>query len=261
MAFGRKRGPGGHDVGRGPGRHTRAVRDGRFDPEPDPAERPATPVPEFGPYDVAVAPADDVPRLDLGTLQIPNVPGVGLQLEATPNGQVGKVMLEHEGSRLQLSVHAAPRTEGIWDEVRAELRTDLLGKGAKVVEVDGAYGTQLAARQPQAGGGYLEARYIGIDGPRWFVMAVLIGPAAADPDRATVFQAVLRDLVVDRGQEARPVKELVPLRLPPALSAQLAQAAAAQQEARAQQQAQGQQSQGQQQAQGAARAAGRREQQ
>jgi hypothetical protein len=235
--------------------------EGRFDPEPDPDGRPAVPLPEFGPYDVSVVPEDEVPRLDLGTLQIPNVPGVGLQLEATPNGQVGKVMLEHEGSRLQLSVHAAPRTEGIWDEIRAELRTDLLGKGAKVVEVDGAYGAQLAARQPaQAGGGYLEARYIGIDGPRWFVMAVLVGPAAADPDRASVFQAVLRDLVVDRGQEARPVKELVPLRLPPALSAQLAQAAAAQQQARAQQQGQ-QQAQAQQQAQGVARAAGPRAEQ
>jgi len=238
VAFGRKRGPGGHDAGRGPGRHTRSAVEGRFDPAPDPDERPAVPVPEFGPYDVEVAPEDGVPRLDLGTLHIPNVPGVGLQLEATPNGQVGKVMLEHEGSRLQLSVHAAPRTEGIWDEVRAELRTDLLGKGAKVVELDGAYGPELAARQPaQAGGGYLEARYIGVDGPRWFVMAVLVGPAAADPDRAAVFQAVLRDLIVDRGSEARPVKELVPLRLPPALAAQLAEAAQAQQAARAQQQA------------------------
>ena len=45
---------------------------------------------------------------------------------------------------------------------------------------------------------------------------------------------MLRDLIVDRGTEARPVKELVPLRLPPALAAQLAEAAQAQQAARTQ---------------------------
>jgi hypothetical protein len=209
--------------------------------EPD-DERPPLPVPDFGPYDAAVAPEDGVPRLDLGALRIPNVPGVGLQLEATPDGHVGRVLLEHEGSRLRLSVHAAPRTEGIWEEVREELRLDLASKGAKVVEVQGDYGPQLAARQP-AQGGFVEARYIGVNGPRWLVMAVVVGPAAADPDRDAVFRSVLHDLVVDRGSEARPVKELVPLRLPPALAAQLAQATEAQakaQQARAQQASQAQ---------------------
>lgn len=202
---------------------------GRFDLEAEPEERPEIPVPEFGPYDIEVAPDSEVPRLDLGALHVPSIPGVALQLEAAPNGQIVRVQLEHEGSRLQLGAFAAPRTEGIWDELRAELRQALLNNGAKVVEVEGPYGPQLAARMTGGGegSGVMEVRHIGIDGPRWFVHAVMIGPAAVDPERAGPLHEVLRGLVVDRGSEARPVKEALPLRLPPEYAEQLAQAQAA----------------------------------
>jgi hypothetical protein len=202
---------------------------GRFEFAPEPDERPEIPVPDFGPYDIEVAPDSEVPRLDLGALHVPSIPGVALQLEAAPNGQIVRVQLEHEGSRLQLGAFAAPRTEGIWDELRAELRQALLNNGAKVVEVEGPYGPQLAARMTGGGqgAGVMEVRHIGIDGPRWFVHAVMIGPAAVDPEQAGPLHEVLRGLVVDRGSEARPVKEALPLRLPPEYAEQLAQAQAA----------------------------------
>jgi hypothetical protein len=205
------------------GRETRR----RYDADPDADERPAVPVPDFGPYDIEGAPDDDVPRVDLGALHVPNLPGVALQLEASPTGQIVRVQLEHEGSRLQLDAFAAPRTEGIWEELRPELRDALLSNGAKVVEVEGDYGPQLAARMP-AGRGQpvMETRHIGIDGPRWFVRAVLIGPAAVDPDHGGPLHQVLRGLLVDRGIEPRPVKEALPLRLPPEYATQLEQLAA-----------------------------------
>lgn len=192
--------------------------------EPEPLETP-----EFGPYDSAVAPDDGVPRIDLGSLRVPNLPDTPVQVEAAPNGQIVRVQLEHKGSRLQLAAYAAPRTEGIWDEVREEVRSALLRSGAKVVEVDSDYGPALAARQGGAGGQpVVETRHLGIDGPRWFVHAVFIGPAASDPNAAPPLWEALRGLVVYRGKEARPVKELLPLRLPAEIAARLAEMAARQ---------------------------------
>ena len=178
--------------------------------------------PEFGPYDISQAPKDSMSRLDLGALRIPTVAGVDIQLEAAPSGEIQRVQLAHAGSRLQLGAFAAPRTEGIWDEIRAELRTALVGGGAKLAEVDGEYGPELQARLG-GGQGVVEVRHIGIDGPRWFVHGVYVGAAAVDPDQAGPLREALRGLVVDRGTDARPVKEPLPLRLPAEAAAQLAE--------------------------------------
>ena len=56
--------------------------------------------------------------------------------------------------------------------------------------------------------------------------AVFLGAAAFQPDQAGPLSEVLRGLVVDRGNEARPVQEALPLRLPPEAAAQLADATA-----------------------------------
>lgn len=197
----------------------------------DPSEREPEPIeiPEFGPYDSAAVPDDGVPRLDLGSLRVPNLPGTSVQVEAAPNGQIVRVQLEYQGTRLQLAAYAAPRTEGIWDEVRDEIRTALLSNGAKVVEVDSDYGPALAARLGGTGGTPVtELRHLGIDGPRWFVHAVFAGPGAVDPEQAAPLWTALRGLVVNRGSEARPVKEPLPLRLPAELQARLAEMAARQ---------------------------------
>lgn len=180
-----------------------------------------TPPPEFGPYDVTQAPDDQRARLDLGALQLPAVAGVEIQLQAGPQGQIQQIMLAHGPSRLQLGVYAAPRTEGIWDEIRAEMVESLAAKGGKPREVEGEYGPELRA-QVRESGGVVDVRHVGIDGPRWFVHGIYLGAAAIDPERAGPLREVLRGLVVDRGTEARPVREALPLRLPPEAAAQLA---------------------------------------
>lgn len=199
-------------------------RRGRGAAEPDAVEEAVetSEVPEFGPYDSAQAPADDRERLDLGALRIPSVAGVEVRLEAGTDGQIRQVQLAHGASRLQLGVYAAPRTEGIWDDVRAELRGQLPGR-SQSQEVDGDYGVELRARVKE-GSQQMDVRHVGIDGPRWFVHAVYVGPAATEPERAGPLRDVLRGLVVDRGIEARPVSEPLPLRLPPEAAAQVAEA-------------------------------------
>ncbi|MEU4567693.1 DUF3710 domain-containing protein [Micromonospora sp. NPDC023956] len=165
-----------------------------------------------GPYDISEAP-DGVQRLDLGSLHIPAVPGVEVRVQADPQGVVQQVVLVHEQNALQLGVFAAPRSDGIWDEVREEIRQSLFNDGAAAQEVAGEYGTELRARL-RTPDGITDLRFIGVDGPRWMVRGVFQGAAALDPAAAGPLAECLDGLVVDRGQEAKPVREPLPLRLP-----------------------------------------------
>jgi hypothetical protein len=186
-------------------------------------DQPVVPSREFGPYDLSEAPPDERGRLDLGALQVPAVAGVEVHLQAGPDGRVQQIVLAHEGSRLQLGAFAAPRSEGIWDEVRETLREMLQANGATPKEIEGEYGPELTARVSD-GSNTVDVRHVGIDGPRWFVHGVYIGNAAQDPAKAGPLRDVLRGLVVDRGKDAMPVQEALPLRLPAEATAQLAEA-------------------------------------
>jgi hypothetical protein len=178
------------------------------------------PAPEHGPWDAQHAPAG-VERLDLGSLQIPAVEGVEVRVQANPDGAVEQVVLVDGDSALQLGVFAAPRTEGIWDEVRAEIAQAMTADGVSPREVDGPYGIELTARvnTPE---GPAEVRFVGVDGPRWMVRALYQGAAAADPGREGALGEVLSGLVVIRDAEARPVREALPLRLPKEMTEQAA---------------------------------------
>ncbi|AEV87987.1 hypothetical protein ACWT_6976 [Actinoplanes sp. SE50] len=170
------------------------------------------PAPEFGPWDVKHAPGD-VQRLDLGSLQIPAIEGVEVRVQANPEGGVEQIVLVDGESALQLGVFAAPRTEGIWDEVREEIAGAMTADGVAAREVTGRYGTELLARvnTPE---GPADVRFVGVDGPRWMVRALFQGAAAADPGREGVLGVALEGLVVVRDDEPRPVREPLPLRLP-----------------------------------------------
>jgi uncharacterized protein DUF3710 len=176
------------------------------------ADEHDAPAPDRGPYDERHAPAG-VQRLDLGSLQIPAIDGVEVRVQANPDGAVEQVVLVDGDSALQLGVFAAPRTEGIWAEVRAEIAAAMAGDGVSPREIPGPYGVELTARvnTPE---GPASVRFVGVDGPRWMVRALYQGPAAADPQYAGALADCLEGLVVVRDEEARPVREALPLRLP-----------------------------------------------
>ncbi|MBM2617786.1 DUF3710 domain-containing protein [Actinoplanes sp. LDG1-06] len=184
------------------------------------------PPPDRGPWDSAHAP-DDVQRLDLGSLLIPAVDGVEVRVQANPDGAVEQIVLVDGESALQLGVFAAPRSEGIWDEVREEIANAMKSDGVPPRELDGPYGIELAARvnTPE---GPADVRFVGVDGPRWMVRALFQGAAAADPSREGRLGEVLTGLVVVRDAEARPVREALPLRLPKEMTEQAEQEQAAQ---------------------------------
>jgi uncharacterized protein DUF3710 len=169
---------------------------------------------DSGPYDVADAPDDDLDRADLGALQVPNVPGVEVRLEVTEQGQVVAVVLVAGRSAVRLTALAAPRTDGIWDEVRADLVVEQRKQGGHPTEVTGEFGPELTDRV-KTPNGPLDVRLVGIDGPRWFVLAAFQGAVATNPAAAPELLRALRNLVVDRGEDAMPVRNPLPLKLPP----------------------------------------------
>jgi hypothetical protein len=167
---------------------------------------------ETGPYDIADAP-DGVERLDLGSLQIPVIDGVAVQVQANNEGVVQQIALTYEESALMLSVFAAPRGDEVWDEVRADIRKELTSGGARVTDIDGDYGPELRTRVDTPDG-QVELRFVGVEGPRWVLRAIFQGRAAVDPAAAGPLLDCLRGLVVNRGREAMPALEALPLRLP-----------------------------------------------
>src|SRR5205814_9723153 len=172
---------------------------------------------------------DDGELIDLGSLRIPVIEGVEVRVQAGPDGTVQQVLLVHGDSVLQLAAFAAPRSEAVWDEARADIRKSLFSEGVAAEEEPGEYGPELRARvrTPE---GLKDLRFVGIDGPRWMVRGIYQGPAAIDPATAAGPLAdCLRNVVVDRGKEAMPALEALPLRLPK----EIAEQAEAQQEAAA----------------------------
>lgn len=185
----------------------------------DTQDEPIPAAPEGrGPWDVG-----DVPvlgqRLDLGALRVPARPGLKVRMEMDKRTrQVVAAGLTVSGSSLQVQAFAAPRSGGLWDELRPEIVASVEKQGGTADEVDGPFGREILARLPvttQDGRmGHRPARFIGVDGPRWFLRGVLSGRAAVDPDAAAELEELFADTVVVRGQEARPPRDVLVLRMP-----------------------------------------------
>nr|WP_298457230.1 DUF3710 domain-containing protein [uncultured Cellulomonas sp.] len=183
-------------------------------PVPSPLDRPRP----GGPWDESAVEGVGR-RLDLGSIWLPGVVGMELRMEVDKaSNQVTGVAVTLAGSALQVQAFAAPRTEGIWDEIRAEIAQSVTKQGGAVDEVPGPFGRELLARlpvrTPEGRTGHRPARFIGYDGPRWFLRGVLTGAAAVDPQRAATLEALFADIVVVRGTEARAPRDLLALRLP-----------------------------------------------
>jgi hypothetical protein len=168
-------------------------------------------------------PSDGVERLDLGALRIPADAGLEIRVEVDQQGQVAAVNLVNDSGQMQLGVFAAPRNEGIWTDVRKEIKASISSQGGTASEQDGEFGPELVGKLP-APGGFTPVRFLGIDGPRWFLRAMLAGTPATAEAAASVFIDTFRSLVVVRGSEPLPVREPVPLVLPREAAEQIAAA-------------------------------------
>ena len=171
-----------------------------------------------GPFDHSeVGGSDD--RIDLGALRILGAEGMQLRLEIDQEQQaVVAASVLMGDSNLQLQAFAAPRSEGLWESIRGELSESVTTRGGTAESVEGPFGIELRTRMPsQDKNGrtvFAPARFLGVDGPRWFLRGVISGRAAVEDTKAEPLLQVFRDTVVVRGQDPMAPRELLTLTLP-----------------------------------------------
>ncbi len=188
-----------------------------------------------GPYDVSEWPELEG-RIDLGALRLPAVTGMQMRLDLEQGtGRVVGATLGFGASQAQLQVFAAPRTLGLWDELRPDIARGLVEAGGAAEVVQGVMGKEIRARMPgRAPDGrvaFQPARFMGVDGPRWFLRVVVNGPAATDDEQLRPILTFLRKVVVRRGEEPRPPRELLELTAPAGVMEAAAKQAQARREA------------------------------
>jgi len=169
-----------------------------------------------GPWDIA----DDYPeaeRIDCGSLLIPVREGFDVQINVAEE-QGAWVAVVHEESGMQLQAFAAPRSGGLWDDVRHEIAANIADSGGSCQQADGPFGTELRAKVPVAEEGQPgqlhPVAFLGFDGPRWFLRGVISGPAATDRGLRVPFDDVFGDVVVVRGDYPAPQRQQLEIRLP-----------------------------------------------
>jgi Protein of unknown function (DUF3710) len=197
--------------------------------------------PRSGPWDAAADyPAED--RIDCGSLLIPVRDDFDVQINVAQEQGVW-VAVVRDDSGMQLQAFAAPRSGGLWDEVRHEIVANIAESGGSCQDQAGPVGTELLAHVPvveqdqagepgqaeggPSGGELVPVRFIGFDGPRWFLRGVVSGPAAGDPSLGALFDEIFANVVVVRGDHPVPPREQLEIRLPEearqALEAQFAE--------------------------------------
>ncbi|MFI6025145.1 DUF3710 domain-containing protein [Amycolatopsis magusensis] len=171
-----------------------------------------------GPYDIADAPEDGIPRIDLGSVRVPVPEGAQVQVEMDQaSGGVRAVHVVTPVGQVTVSGYAAPKSGGLWTEVCGELTEQLRTDGAKVQPGRGEWGLELSAIV-----GEVALRFIGVDGPRWMLRGVIAGPqsqAAAAPD---VLREIVRHTIVVRGDSPMPVRTPLTIELPEAVQQHIA---------------------------------------
>lgn len=161
---------------------------------------------------------DGVARLDFGAVKVPAVDGMQVRAELDDQQQVVAVSVMLDDTVLQLQAFAAPKSEDLWDEVRQEIAEGIRGGQGKAREADGPFGRELHAEVVVTDGSgqtvRQAARFIGIDGERWFLRGVITGAGATDTARAQAVEEVFAGVRVERGTHAAPPRAPLELSLP-----------------------------------------------
>jgi hypothetical protein len=172
---------------------------------------------ETGPWDAAGG-FPEADRMDFGSLLVPMREGFDIQVNLDEEAGVW-IAVVYGDSALQLQAFAAPKRSGIWDEVRQEIAAEVTGAGGRSEEADGPFGPELLARLTPAPGdgpaqGPQSLRFMGADGPRWFLRGLITGPAAQQAALARPFEEIFADVVVVRGDHAEPPRKALDIQLP-----------------------------------------------
>ena len=168
-----------------------------------------------GPWDVDDENVPDYDEyLDIGSLLLPVLPlqfdNAALRLKGDrATGAVLGAIITVGGSTLELEAYAAPKTMGLWDDVRADLRD----ANQAATEVDGTFGKELLL-PVQLKGGTVLTRIVGVDGPRWMLRGIFAGRAAQEGAEREALDEYFTKVVVVRGEEPLAPRDMIPMHPP-----------------------------------------------
>lgn len=162
--------------------------------------------------------SDSGPMLDFGSMQIPAVEGMQLRVEMDEQENPMAVSVMLDDTMLQLQAFAAPKSESLWDDVRQEIAEGIRGGQGKALEADGPFGRELQAEvvvtDPQGKTLRQAARFIGIDGERWFLRGVVTGAGATEPAKASAVERIFAGVSVERGAHAAAPRDPLEITIP-----------------------------------------------
>jgi hypothetical protein len=174
-----------------------------------------------GPWDRTETSADeqDSAYIDLGGLVVRGGPGLELRLQVNEaTQQVEAVMLAGPDSGLELRAFAAPRWDGIWDDVRKDIASEAAKRGGTATELDGEFGTELKVvvpvQTPDGRQATQPSRIVGVDGPRWLLRGTFLGKSAQEADPDGVVERAFRDVIVVRGEGPMAPRDMIAMHVP-----------------------------------------------
>jgi hypothetical protein len=155
----------------------------------------------------------------LGCLQVPLHPDLEIQVdvENSTNDIVSiSLLLPHSVAAVQ--VFASATNDDAWPEVRDAIVAGLAQQHVDSSITLGRFGTEIHCTMPtqdEHGKTIVQpVKFVGIDGPRWFLRATVGGDAAVFPEAGRVMDDILASLIVMRGDQAmapgEPLKFLLP---------------------------------------------------
>jgi len=198
-----------------------------------------------GPWDISevddLTGTDQAPKIDLGSLIVTGVPGSELRLQVAEETQeivsamliietavdTGSGRPQKVSSALELGAYAAPRSGGLWAELREEISAAATAQGGSASLREGPFGVELhrfiPVTTPDGEQGYQPSRMWVAEGPRWLLRGIVYGQAAVEEDLespvVTDVLSAFRQVVVRRGDEAMAPGDLLPLSMPAAVGA------------------------------------------
>lgn len=174
---------------------------------------------ENGPFDVSEI-GLLAPYLDFGSIRISPQQDVAIKADIEESTKrIVSISLETEGHRLQLQAFAASKMEGLWAQAMVAIEEGVRTQGGLADQIQGALGPELRVQTSVIENGLKllrESRFVGVDGPKWFLRGVLTGPELYSEARYMSLIALFRAVAVSRGELPLPPGDLLPISLPTA---------------------------------------------
>lgn len=165
---------------------------------------------EWGPFDIEEVDldADDVKRLDLGSLVLTPFPDMHMQISVNKQQVPQAIIVRDEESAIEVALFGAPLRSSYIPEVRREMIAASQGKSSRITMRRGPFGTEMqrayAVQLPDGKVGTQVTRTWLAEGPSWVLRGVVFGRAAQDieNEEATVkLTEFFANLVVRRGTD------------------------------------------------------------